>query len=213
MNAVPTQQTLLAFAVVSALIMVSPGPSNVFVLAHGIGHGRRAALAAVAGISMASAIRVLLAAVGLSALLASSAVVFEVIRWAGVAYLAYLGVQAWRARWREAPEAELAPVARSVGRGLLVGLGNPKTLIFFLAFIPQFVHAGQGPEARQILVLGTVFWVIGVVWDVALACASGTIGGWLRARPRLHAVQPRVEGLAYLGLAVWAAVTGTRAIR
>ncbi|MFD4673389.1 LysE family translocator [Lentzea sp. NPDC058450] len=211
MNAVPTPQTLFAFAVVSALIMMSPGPSNVFVLAHGIGHGRRAALAAVAGISLASAIRVVLAAVGLSALLASSAVVFEVIRWAGVAYLAYLGVQAWRVR--QAPEPEVAPVSRSVGRGLLVGLGNPKTLIFFLAFIPQFVHAGQGPEAWQILVLGTVFWVIGVVWDVALACASGTIGGWLRARPRLHAAQPRVEGVAYLCLAVWAAVTGTRAIR
>ncbi|WP_394619791.1 LysE family translocator [Lentzea sp. JNUCC 0626] len=209
----PTQQTLLTFAVVSVIAMVSPGPSTIFVLAQGIGHGRRAALAAVAGISTASAIRVLLAAVGLSALLTSSAAVFEVIRWAGVAYLTYLGVQALRSRWQEAPAPELAPVSRSLGKGLLVGLGNPKTLIFFLAFIPQFVQAGQGPEARQILVLGTVFWVIGVVWDVLLAYASGTIGGWLRTRPRLRAAQPRVEGVAYLGLAVWAAVTGTRATR
>src|SRR5215470_77715 len=92
----PTQQTLLAFALVSAAIMVIPGPSNFFLLAHGIGHGRRSALAAMTGIETASAIRVLLAAAGLSAVLAASAAAFDVIRWAGAAYLAYLGVRACR---------------------------------------------------------------------------------------------------------------------
>jgi threonine/homoserine/homoserine lactone efflux protein len=91
----PTSQTLLAFALVSVAIMVIPGPSNFFLLAHGIGHGRRAALAAMTGIETASAIRILLTAAGLSALLASSAVAFDAIRWAGAAYLLYLGLRAF----------------------------------------------------------------------------------------------------------------------
>jgi threonine/homoserine/homoserine lactone efflux protein len=92
----PTPQTLLAFAVVSAGIMIIPGPSNFLLLAQGIGHGRRSALAAMTGIETASALRVLLTAAGLSAVLAASAVAFNIIRWAGVAYLVYLGIRAFR---------------------------------------------------------------------------------------------------------------------
>ena len=209
----PAQQTLLAFALVSAGLMVIPGPSNFFLLAHGIGHGRRSALAATVGIETASAIRVLLTAGGLSAVLASSAAAFDVIRWAGVAYLAYLGVRAFRPGQPQespGPAVSAVPVARSARKGLIVGLGNPKMVIFFLAFFPQFIHPGRGSQAGQMLILGAVFWIIGTIWDLAFACASGTIGAWLRRRPRLRAAQPRVEGLAYLGLAGWAAVTGSR---
>src|SRR6195952_283994 len=94
----PTSATLLAFTLVSLGIVIMPGPSNFFLLAHGIGYGRRAAVAAMTGISAASMIRVLLTAAGLSAVLASSAVALGIIRWAGVAYLAYLGVRAVRSR-------------------------------------------------------------------------------------------------------------------
>src|SRR5215831_10499490 len=125
----PTLQTLLAFALVSAGTMVIPGPSNVFILAHGIGHGRRSALAAMTGIETASALRVLLAAAGLSAVLAASAVAFNLIRWAGAAYLAYLGIRAFRQHRPATPAqttGQAVPVARSARKGLLVGLGNPK---------------------------------------------------------------------------------------
>ena len=209
----PTSRTLLAFALISAGIMVIPGPSNFFLLAHGIGHGRRSALAAVTGIETASALRVLLAATGLSAVLAASAVAFNVIRWSGVAYLTYLGVRAFR-QHRVATPAQAAsrtvPVARSARKGLLVGLGNPKMVIFFIAFFPQFIHPADGAEVGQMLVLGPIFWSIGAIWDLAFACASGTIGAWLHRRPRLQAAQPRAEGLAYLGLAGWAALTSSR---
>jgi threonine/homoserine/homoserine lactone efflux protein len=207
----PTQQTLLAFALVSAAIMVIPGPSNLFLLAHGIGHGRRSALAAMTGIEAASAIRVLLAAAGLSAVLASSALAFNAVRWAGVAYLAWLGIRAFRAGPPDQPSGAGRPVplARSARKGLLVGLGNPKMVIFFLAFFPQFIHPAAGPQAVQMLILGAVFWVIGAIWDLAFACASGTIGTWLQHRPRIQAAQPRLEGLTYLGLAAWAAITGS----
>ena len=209
----PTQQTLLAFALVSAGLMVIPGPSNLFLLGHGIGHGRRSAVAAVTGIETASAIRVLLAAAGLSTVLASSAAAFNATRWAGAAYLAYLGIRALRTgQPQQSPGSPAAPVPlpRSARKGLIVGLGNPKMVIFFLAFFPQFIHSAQGPQAIQMLILGAVFWVIGTIWDLAFACASGTIGTWLRHRPRIRAAQPRLEGLLYLGLAAWAATTGSR---
>jgi threonine/homoserine/homoserine lactone efflux protein len=83
--------------------------------------------------------------------------------------------------------------------------------IFFLAFFPQFIQPGRGSQTVQVLILGGVFWIIGAAWDLAFACASGTIGSWLDRRPRLRAAQPRVEGLAYLGLAGWAALTGAHA--
>jgi threonine/homoserine/homoserine lactone efflux protein len=209
----PTQQTLIAFALVSAGIMLIPGPSNFFLLAHGIAHGRRSALAAVTGMETASAIRVLLAAAGLTALLASSAAAFTAVRWAGVTYLAYLGIRALRSGQPEQSPGSPAPgvpLARSARKGLLVGLGNPKLLVFFLAFFPQFIHPAQGSATGQMLILGTTYWIIGTIWDLAFACASGTIGAWLQHRPRLRAAQPRLEGLTYLGLAGWAAITGAR---
>ena len=212
----PTSQTLLAFTLVSLGVVILPGPSNFFLLAHGIGHGRRAAVAAVTGISMASAIRVLLTAVGLSAVLASSPLTFAIIRWAGVAYLTYLGIRAFRsaaAAGSPGPAAAEAQLSRSVRKGLIVGLGNPKMLIFFVAFFPQFVVAARGAEALQILVLGAIFWVIGVVWDMTFAYLSGTIGNWLETQPRIQSVQPRIEGFGYLGLAAWAAISGAHAER
>ena len=206
----PTPQTLLTFALISAGIMIIPGPSNFFLLAHGIGHGRRSALAAMTGIETASALRVLLAAAGLSAVLAASAVTFNLIRWAGAAYLAYLGIRAFRQHHQATPPqstGHAVPAARSARKGLLVGLGNPKMVIFFIAFFPQFIHPADGSQTSQMLILGTIFWLIGAIWDLAFACASGTIGAWLHHRPRLQAAQPPIEGLAYLGLAGWAALT------
>jgi threonine/homoserine/homoserine lactone efflux protein len=120
---------MITFALVSAAIMVIPGPSNLFLLAHGVGHGRRAALAAVAGIETASAIRVVLTAAGLSAVLVSSAVAFSLIRWAGVAYLTYLGIRAFRSHQQQetpTPPSRRVPPSWSARKGLIVGLANPK---------------------------------------------------------------------------------------
>lgn len=208
----PTTGTLIAFVIVSAGIMIIPGPSNLFILAHGIGHGRRSALASLIGIETASAIRVALTAAGLSAVLASSATAFSVIRWAGAAYLAYLGIRALRSQHQHEPaqpSPQGLPAGHSARKGLIVGLANPKTTIFFIAFFPQFIHPSQGSQLGQMLVLGAIYWVIGTAWDIAFACASGTIGGWLHRRPGLRAAQPRLEGITYLGLACWAALTGS----
>jgi threonine/homoserine/homoserine lactone efflux protein len=109
--------------------MVIPGPSNLFLLAHGIAHGRRSALAAMTGIEIASAVRVVLATAGLTAVLTSSAAVFNAIRWAGAAYLAHLGIRIFRTRQAGQPPGSPAPgvpLTRSARKGLIAGLGNPK---------------------------------------------------------------------------------------
>ena len=206
----PTQHTLLAFALVSLVITVTPGPSNLFILAQGIAHGRRGALAAMGGVELACAIRVLATAGGLAALLASSAIAFDAVRWAGVAYLAYLGIRSFTsAPSQESQDAPSRPRSRSLRRGIIVGLGNPKMAMFFLAFFPQFTHHAQGSSAEQILTLGAVFWLIGVIWDLGIAWAAGSIGMWLHDRPRIHAAKSGVEGATYLALAGWAAISGT----
>jgi threonine/homoserine/homoserine lactone efflux protein len=208
---VPTPHTLVAFSAVSLGILVLPGPSTLFILAQGIVHGRPRALAATAGVELACAVRVLATAAGLSALLASSTAAFTAIRWAGVAYLAYLGVRSMSSGTSPGPEGAAFPavsLGRSMRKGLLTGLGNPKMVVFFVAFFPQFVHSAQGAVTEQILVLGSVFWVTGTIWDAGLAWASAAIGVWLRTRPRVRAVQPRVEGGTYLGLAGWCAISG-----
>lgn len=204
----PTTNTLLAFVLLSLGIVVIPGPSNLFILAQGIGRGRRRAMTALVGVETASALRVLLTAGGLAAVLASCAVAFDIVRWTGVAYLAYLGLAALRAH--QSVDESLATSSdecalRSARKGLVVGLSNPKMIIFFLALFPQFVHADRGPTVVQMLVLGTVFWTIGTIWDVGLACASATVGRWLRRRPKAQRAQSRIECATYLVLAGWSA--------
>ena len=206
----PTHHTLIAFAFVSAGIMLLPGPSNFFLLAHGIAHGRRSALAAMTGIEVASAVRVLVTAAGLSAILAASPFALGVVRWGGVFYLAYLGFRSFRSGvvCSDTDAGKAMPLRRSANKGLMVGLANPKMMVFFLAFFPQFVDPTDGSRVTQILILGTTFWGIGVAWDLGIAYLAGTIGTWLHRRPRLRSAQPRVEGVAYVGLAGWAALAG-----
>jgi threonine/homoserine/homoserine lactone efflux protein len=210
----PTFHTVLAFALVSLGLALIPGPSTFFLMSEGALHGRGRALASVAGIEIASAVRVLATAAGLSALLASSAVAFSTIRWVGVAYLAHLGLRAMTAGRRgkasesEAASADAVGSTKALRKGVLVGLGNVKMAIFYLAFFPQFVHADRGSEVTQILILGAVFWIIGLAGDLLYALASATIGAWVRTRPRLKSARARTEAVSYLALAGWTATSG-----
>lgn len=207
----PVTGTLIAFTLVAIGVVLVPGPASIFLLAHGIGHGRAAALAAMAGMEVAAIVRLAIVATGLSALLVSSPVAFAAVQWAGVGYLAYLGVQAWRSRQVAGITAgALSPVRTmdSARKGLIVGISNPSMVIFYLALFPQFIDPSRGSQVAQILVLGGVMWLIGAVWDIGFAWASGGIGGWMQRRPRARTVAGYGEGGLYLGLAVWAAVAG-----
>jgi threonine/homoserine/homoserine lactone efflux protein len=198
---VPDPSTLILFAASAAVLVLIPGPNLVFIVTRSVEAGRRAGVASMLGVETGTLVHVSAAALGLSALLASSAVAFEVLRWAGVAYLVYLGVRALRSR---KPTAAAAPanVRRTFAEGLLVNLLNPKVSVFFLAFLPQFVEPDRGAAGTQVLVLGVVFLVIASVLDLLYVVAAGSIGRRLGGR--------RFAGWVYLGLAALAAATGGR---
>ncbi|MDO8213455.1 LysE family translocator [Conexibacter sp. CPCC 206217] len=209
----PTLATMVLFAAVALGFAALPGPSNLFVLGRGIGVGARPALAGAAGCATGASVYVVATAVGLSALLASSQVVFAALHYLGAAYLVFLGVKALRTRGGDELPGEAAAqemrLGRSYRQGILVELSNPKVALFFLALFPQFVHASRGPAWLQIVVLGALFVVVGFLSDATYALGSGALGRWLRRRPALMRRQPQASGVLYLALGAWVVASGT----
>lgn len=208
----PAAHTIVVFAAIAAAFVAFPGPSNLFVLGHGLRGGPRAGVAAAVGCATGASTYVVATAVGLSALIASSELVFSMLHYAGAAYLLWLGVTGiLRAGRHAAPEAAVARSPwRSYRQGVTVELGNPKVALFFLALFPQFVDHARGAAAPQILVLGALFVTIGLLSDATYAVASGRLGGWLAVHPRRRRRQERATGVLYLGLGGWAAASGGR---
>ena len=206
----PSPATLLLLTAASVVLAATPGPNVLFVLARGIGGGRRAAVVSVLGVHTATLCFVVAAASGLSALLASSVVAFTVVRYAGAAYLVLLGIRALRDRSGLDPAAPAAPAGsrRTYRQALLVGVANPKVAVFVLAFLPQFVRPDAGPPVAQLLVLGGVFLLAAVAVDLCWAMLAGALAGWLRRHPALVRRQRFVVGPVYLGLGAYAAVAG-----
>jgi threonine/homoserine/homoserine lactone efflux protein len=202
---VPELATLVLFAGSAATLVLIPGPNLIYIVTRSVEAGRSAGLASVAGVETGTMIHVAAAAFGLSALLASSAVAFEVVKYAGVAYLVYLGVRALRAGGT--PETRPAPAGRrrTVAEGVLVNVLNPKVSLFFLAFLPQFVDPERGAAATQILVLGAVFMVVATTIDLLFVLGASVIRGRLGGGGG-H----RFAGGVYLALAALAAAAGGR---
>jgi threonine/homoserine/homoserine lactone efflux protein len=204
---VPSWETLGLFALAAVVLVAVPGPNLLYIANRALADGRRAGLASVLGVETGTLVWVCAAALGLSALLASSAVAFDVVRYAGVAYLVYLGVRTLLAREEEGDHAPPpASLARAYREGLLVQLSNPKVAVFFLALLPQFVVAERGSAAVQILVLGLVLATVGVTISSLWALAAGSLGRRLRGSARLRRRQRRFTGGVYLALGVFAAV-------
>src|SRR5439155_5435042 len=207
----PATHTPAASAAVAAAFVAVPGPSNLFVLTRGLKSGSRAAVAGAAGCATGAMVYVTATAAGLSALIASSQLVFAGLHYAGAAYLCWLGVNTLRR-----PEAPRAPAGgsrspwRSYRQGLAVELGNPKVALFFLALFPQFLRPEAGPTAPQVLVLGALFVGLGLASDCVYALGAGRVSERLSRRPLLRRRQQRATGLLYLGLGGWAAVSGAR---
>jgi threonine/homoserine/homoserine lactone efflux protein len=166
--------------------------------------GRRVGLASVAGIHLGTLVHVTAATAGLSALIVASALAFSVVKDAGAAYLIYLGIR--KLLERPSPEhrdPRPEPLRRAFVRGIVVNVLNPKTALFFLAFLPQFVDADRGGVWSQVLVLGLVLAGLGLVSDSLYALAAGTVGGLLRRRQRLLGYG---SGFVYIGLGATAAL-------
>jgi threonine/homoserine/homoserine lactone efflux protein len=203
---VPETSTLLLFAASAAALILIPGPNLVYIVTRSVEGGRRVGLASMFGVEAAGLIHIGAAAAGLSALLASSEVAFEIVRWAGIAYLVYLGIRALLAKESGATAKRRGTTKRAFAEGMLVNLLNPKVSIFFLAFLPQFVDPDRGAAWSQVLVLGAVFMAIAVVLDLLYVLGAGALGRRLnggRSRGRL-------AGAVYIALAALAVASGGR---
>ena len=203
-----------AFLVASAVVIVAPGPDILYVAARSLGQGRAAGLVASCGTCTGLVLHGTAAALGLSSLFAHAPLAYEVLRWLGVAYLAYLAWRALTARDDVAPPAAHGGArhgwARIYGQAMLTNLLNPKIVVFFIAFLPQFVAPRAAPYAVQIAVLVAVFTLLGFLFLALLAVSVGRLGDRLRTLPRFQRVQRWVMGTTLGGLAAWLAVSGRR---
>lgn len=205
----PSLETLITFFGVSLLLGLTPGPDNLFVLVQSAQRGWRAGMAVVLGLCVGLVVHTAAVALGLAAVFAASAVAFTLLKWCGAAYLAYLAWGALRAPAAVASGAAPAAAAgtapsarRMVVRGMVMNLTNPKVLVFFLAFLPQFADPARGPVALQLMVLGAVFILATLLVFGAIACFTGAFGALLQRSARAQTVLNRVAGLVFLGLAV-----------
>ena len=210
----PSLASLGLFVGAALALLLVPGPAVLYLVGRSIEHGRRAGLLSVLGIQAATLVHVAAAVLGLSALLASSALAFNLVKMAGAAYLIWLGLQklAGRAALVAVVEKSLAAPkhARLVRDGFIVNLLNPKTAVFFLAFLPQFVDAGRGHVASQIAVLGVLLAALGLLTDSAYALAAGSVGAWLKHSAVYASVERYVSGVLMIGLGLTAAFAGNQ---
>jgi threonine/homoserine/homoserine lactone efflux protein len=202
------------FAAAAMVLFVVPGPSVLYIVTRSIDQGRRAGFASVLGIHAGSLVHVAAAILGLSALLASSAAAFDVVRYAGAAYLIWLGVRRLRQRSSPAGDGEdgapPVPLSRVAAQGFVVNLFNPKTAIFFLAFLPQFVDADAGPVPLQLAIFGVLFVLLGLLSDGTYAMVASAVGARLAGGRRFERAHRWGAGLVYVGLGLAAVFSGSR---
>ncbi len=198
------------FVLAAVTLVAIPGPNHLYIMSRSIGEGRRAGLASAFGVEVGTLVHVAAAAVGLSAVIAASSTAFAMIRYAGAAYLIYLGMRALRRRsLDDAPELTPQPLWRVFIDGVVVNLLNPKVVLFFLAFLPQFVDEQAGAVPAQIVLLGLITALIGLASNIVYAIVAGSMGTWLRARPNFERRRNAATGVVYLGLGVTAALAST----
>ncbi|MFD9738375.1 LysE family translocator [Umezawaea sp. NPDC059074] len=204
----PTISTLLLFAAATMALLVVPGPAVVYIVTRTVAQGRAAGLLSVLGVHVGSIFYVLLTAFGMSALLLASATAFQIVKWVGVAYLVWLGVQKlWLQKTDDGSVAEPPPMsnARIFGQGVLVNILNPKTLVFFVAFLPQFVDPARGSVAVQLLLFGIGFIVLGILSDGTYALLASVLAGRIRKTPKARRRLDLSSGVVYLLLGAVAA--------
>jgi threonine/homoserine/homoserine lactone efflux protein len=197
---IPNPTSIGIFAVAAILLLLTPGPAVLYIVARSIEQGRVAGLASVCGIATGTLVHVL----------ASSALAFAVVKYAGAVYLIYIGVR--RLKRADAPAAQINLPRRSLGRlyrdGFVVNLLNPKTALFFLAFLPQFVDPSRGAVGFQIAFLGLLFTLMGMTSDGLYALVAGTAGRWVKRNGHYLRWERYITGGVFIGLGVTAAFAG-----
>jgi threonine/homoserine/homoserine lactone efflux protein len=208
----PDSHSLLVFVAAGLLLNVTPGPDVLYIVGRSIGQGRGAGLISVLGISTGCLFHVASAALGVSAVMLAVPAAYDVVRYAGAAYLVWLGVRAMTSRSSplRVQRAEPVPLGRVYRQGMLTNMFNPKVALFFLAFLPQFTNPARGPVPLQIAMLGLIFIANGTVVCVAYALAASWIGEWLSTRYGIATWLNRAMGGLFVGLGVRLALGSRR---
>ena len=211
MLTLPEWTSLGLFAVAALVLLLTPGPAVLYIVTRSIDQGWRAGLVSVLGVHVGTLAHIFAAAAGLSALLAASATAFGVVKYLGAVYLIYIGVRRLRDRESRMIREGGAPtrLRRAFVDGVGVNVLNPKTGLFFLAFLPQFVTEARGHLGEQIVALGVVFVLLGAVTDSLYALTAGSAARWLRGQPRFLAGERWVTGGLYISLGLAAALSST----
>lgn len=209
----PVTPRFLIFLSAALVLAITPGPGIFYVLARSLRGGRREGVLSAAGTFLGGLVHVGAAAFGLSAILAASAVAFETVRYAGAAYLIYLGYRMFRSRQTQDDEmsgGELEAGGNTFSQGVLTEMLNPKTALFFLSFIPQFVSVQHGHVAAQFLLLGAISVTLNTCADVLVACFAGPLGSRMKRSAKLRSRQRAASGVAMIGLGVYVATARGR---
>jgi threonine/homoserine/homoserine lactone efflux protein len=207
-----TSSDLALFCFAAFVLIVTPGPNFLYILTRGATEGRRAGLVAASGLGAGVLMHTALATLGVAALVRSSYLAFRVIKYGGGLYLVYLGVRALGDRpdvLRGAPEVPEKDY-RVFWQSIVASMTNPKTMLFFLSFLPQFVHAPAGNAARQMLVLGTIYMLLTLIVYGLVGYFAGGVGRWLRARETFASRLRWLTATSFIGLGVWAALPDRR---
>jgi threonine/homoserine/homoserine lactone efflux protein len=208
MIVLPELSSLGLFVLAALVLLLTPGPAVLYIVARSIDQGRWAGLVSALGVHVGTLVHVAAAAAGLSALLAASATAFSTVKYLGALYLVYLGGRRLLDRSALATGDRRPPrLSRAFLDGVVVNVLNPKTALFFLAFLPQFVDVGRGAVGAQILGLGLLFVLLGLITDGLYAVSAGAAAGWLRRNPRYVAGERWLSGSMYIGLGLAAALS------
>jgi threonine/homoserine/homoserine lactone efflux protein len=205
----PEMSTLLAFMGATIALLFIPGPAVIYILNRSIADGRKAGLAAVAGLEVGDSIQALFAALGISAVLATSAEMFNIVKWAGVVYLVYTGIRTLTSQ-PSLVTAENSHVSlrQAFRQGIFVNALNPKTGLFFLSIFPQFVDANAVNAKSQSLVLGFVFVILASIFNASLSFTASSLRDLLLRGKSLYIIRRYVSGGLFIGLGILAVLTG-----
>lgn len=203
--------TLSLFAAAALVLVITPGPNTLYIITRSIQQGQRAGIVSCFGIAAGTLVHITTAALGISALLLTSTALFRLVQYAGAAFLCYLGVKTLLSPTQVVTDNQTAPQQPLVSvftQAVTVNLLNPKTALFFFAFLPQFVDAARGNIALQIMILGGLLITLGGCSDLAFALIAGKLGESLRSNSRFWRLQQWCAGSVYVGIGVAAALTG-----
>lgn len=208
----PEWASLSVFMVAALAVGISPGPGMLYAVARGIGQGSGAAFVSVLGLSTGSFINCLIAALGMSAILAASTLAYDIVRYLGAAYLCYLAYRILRTRDDEIAVGKLRTegLSRIYAQGIVTNIVNPKSALFYLSFVPQFVDPARGSPFMQFILLGLIFNVGGNTVNLLVALFFGRIGDWLSTHPRVWQYQRWFTASVLGGLALHLALSTRR---